>query len=451
MSAVEKEFIFDAVVGFLTSPIWNSPVRTFIEQNSLVFDADGDNHEAYQEIHKKYKEMVETLLSSFLKDVGIFEEQFMKACQEGSGSPQFNSINRDVFDQMWAAEDFEVFKRLMIQRNIELQLQALQLLQQIHNVQMPVPVAMPTPIQMPMPVPAALPSSVPPASVMDEDAIMQEVLKRSMQEFESKQKDAKAKTEQEFEKTLAESEEENKRLAEIARREQEELEKALQISLETQKKQAAEAEKLRDEVKQSTSKPSPQPTPTESKPVPKPSPVESKAATKASPAASKTAPKPSPVKSKSPTQPKSQTSGLPPLSGQAPPLSGQAVKKTVETPASAAEGWLKSAKEDAASSTSVTTTQKEITEEELQRRAAYLKQQRDKLLALKKEEREKSLTKYTEQQPKARPTSSRAAHRVTAGEQVDSPASKSSEDDGRKLAMRRALADCLKREVIDKN
>ena len=35
MSAVEKEFIFDAVVGFLSSPIWNTPVRSFIEQNSL--------------------------------------------------------------------------------------------------------------------------------------------------------------------------------------------------------------------------------------------------------------------------------------------------------------------------------------------------------------------------------------------------------------------------------
>ena len=70
---------------------------------------------------------------------------------------------------------------------------------------------------------------------------------------------------------------------------------------------------------------------------------------------------------------------------------------------------------------------------------------------MKKQEREKHLTKYTEQQPKARPTSSRAAHRVTAGEQVDSPPSKSGEDDGKKLAMRRALADCLKREVIDKN
>lgn len=35
MATVEGEFIFDAVGGFLTSPIWNYPVRTFIEQNSL--------------------------------------------------------------------------------------------------------------------------------------------------------------------------------------------------------------------------------------------------------------------------------------------------------------------------------------------------------------------------------------------------------------------------------
>lgn len=33
--SVEQEFIVDAVVGFLSSPIWNTPVRSFIEQNSL--------------------------------------------------------------------------------------------------------------------------------------------------------------------------------------------------------------------------------------------------------------------------------------------------------------------------------------------------------------------------------------------------------------------------------
>ena len=115
-------------------------------------------------------------------------------------------VTKDVFDQMWAAEDFDVFKRLMIQKNIELQMQALQILQQLHNVQMPMPT------QMPMPVPAAPPSATPvTAPTMDEDAIMQEVLRRSKEEYESKQKDAKAKTDQEFEKTIAESKEESER------------------------------------------------------------------------------------------------------------------------------------------------------------------------------------------------------------------------------------------------
>ena len=118
---------------------------------------------------------------------------------------------------MWAAEDYEVFKRLMIQKNIELQLQALQLLQQVHNVQMPLPIPMQNQIPMPVSVappksvPMAPSSSVPPPPGADEDAIMQEVLRRSKEEFESKQKDAKAKTEQEFERTLAESTEESKR------------------------------------------------------------------------------------------------------------------------------------------------------------------------------------------------------------------------------------------------
>lgn len=136
------------------------------------------------------------------------------------------------------------------------------------------------------------------------------------------------------------------RLRQIAKREQEELEKALQISLEAQKKQTAEAEKLRDEVKQSAPKTTPQPTLVDSKPAPKPSPAASKTVPKPSPSESKTTPKPSPVKGKSPTQPEAKTSGLPPLSGQ--------TKKEVEKPSEAAAGWLKSAKEEVASSTSVT-------------------------------------------------------------------------------------------------
>lgn len=74
------------------------------------------------------------------------------------------------------------------------------------------PMPMPMPTQMPVPVPAAPPSVAPAvAPNLDEDAIMQEVLKRSKEEYESKRKDAKGKTEQELEKTIAESKEENER------------------------------------------------------------------------------------------------------------------------------------------------------------------------------------------------------------------------------------------------
>lgn len=52
---------------------------------------------------------------------------------------------------------------------------------------------------------------------------------------------------------------------------------------------------------------------------------------------------------------------------------------------------------------------------ELQKREEYLKQQRDKLLALKKKERNKNLSTFTEEQAKSRPKSARAAREVTAG------------------------------------
>ena len=40
-------------------------------------------------------------------------------------------LNSYKFDfQVWAADNYEIFKRMMIQKNIELQLQALELIQQ---------------------------------------------------------------------------------------------------------------------------------------------------------------------------------------------------------------------------------------------------------------------------------------------------------------------------------
>ena len=91
------------------------------------------------------------MLKSFMEDIGISEDQFTRACSfdtrhmktdmHTSVFEQVNdsiififiidfSCNFDFIIQVWAADEFEVFKRMMIQKNIELQLQALELLQQ---------------------------------------------------------------------------------------------------------------------------------------------------------------------------------------------------------------------------------------------------------------------------------------------------------------------------------
>lgn len=105
----------------------------------------------------------------------------------------------------------------MIQKNIELQLQALQIFQQIHNAQMPMP--MPMPMQMQVPVAIPTPHSTSPATgapsaaaaQLEEDAIMREVLRKSKEEYEAQRKSAEGKVDKELEKTLAESQDESNR------------------------------------------------------------------------------------------------------------------------------------------------------------------------------------------------------------------------------------------------
>lgn len=41
---------------------------------------------------------------------------------------------QNIFEQIWAANDYEMFKRMMTQKNVELQLQALELIEQKYGV-----------------------------------------------------------------------------------------------------------------------------------------------------------------------------------------------------------------------------------------------------------------------------------------------------------------------------
>ena len=64
-----------------------------------------------------------------MSDLEISAEQFDEACRRADGllASKFKQI---LFEQIWAANDYQIFVRFMTQRNIELQLQALEILAQ---------------------------------------------------------------------------------------------------------------------------------------------------------------------------------------------------------------------------------------------------------------------------------------------------------------------------------
>lgn len=68
-----------------------------------------------------------------MTELGISEEQFAKACEmaEGVLASKLKSV---LFEELWAAENFEVFVRLMSRRNVELQLEALDTLAQQYGL-----------------------------------------------------------------------------------------------------------------------------------------------------------------------------------------------------------------------------------------------------------------------------------------------------------------------------
>lgn len=87
-----------------------------------------------------------------------------------------------------------------------------------------------------------------------------------------------------------------------------------------------------------------------------------------------------------------------------------------------------------------------LSPDELKQRQQYLKQQRDKLVAMKKKEREKQLLAAEQTQPQ-RPVSARNARSVLQGDQQK----KVDPEEEKKLAMRKAIANRLKSELLGNN
>ncbi|XP_033916170.1 cilia- and flagella-associated protein 36 [Melopsittacus undulatus] len=127
----DVEWVVDTIAGFLRGPAWSIPILEFMEQKCDVFDDEEESKLSYTEIYQEYQALVEKLLEDYLKEVGINEEKF----QEAFSSPLAKThTSQAILQTVLAAEDFRLFKKMMVQKNIEMQLQALSIIKERNGV-----------------------------------------------------------------------------------------------------------------------------------------------------------------------------------------------------------------------------------------------------------------------------------------------------------------------------
>ncbi|XP_047458723.1 cilia- and flagella-associated protein 36 isoform X3 [Mugil cephalus] len=418
MSEDDSEWVVESIVGYLGSPEWVIPVTDFMENKCTVFDDEDENKLSYTEIHQQYKRLVEKLLENYMQEVGINEQQFLDACT----SPFAKSRTlQSVFQPVLATDDFQMFRSLMVQKNMELQLQALRVIKETNGE-----------------LPECLTDGVDVMTELQQQEmkILQEVLKKSKEEYDEEMS-RKLLVEEEVGSTSSRCS--DKPVAEIDEAKTSTSSPGQQSNAAKVNHSKREGGKTSATAKSSSSSKS---TPgVEARVLP---------AVRA------------PVK---PSEPSTCTS----------PQTKEQSGSSSSSSQTSAEAWLEEAHKEAGFSKPY----KELSasqQEQLQQRAAYLRQQRDKLHALRKEQQktrqmtppEEAPTKPTPAPTSTTPEAEGQSQRngacsppppppplapapPTAQHSPNSSNQKEiSAEERKKLQKRKHLADKLKEEVIKK-
>jgi len=234
--ASEYDWLFDYIVSFLKSPPWTTPLNSFIDENCIIFDSDEENKLSYTECHQRFIELIDQLLESNLSEIGVTQEQFVEACVKGQNS----AINNIIFGQLLAVDDFLTFKKMMVKRNVELELEAMKELQAATEKQ-----------QNKAKEEPALPASAAAAEIEKEyERELAEVLRLSEEQAKQEQSQL-TDAEAELQAVLAASMADYELAQQEARRQEAELEHAIAMSIAIQSEQLKQIQ-LEEEEKKST-------------------------------------------------------------------------------------------------------------------------------------------------------------------------------------------------------
>ncbi|EQC25568.1 hypothetical protein SDRG_16586 [Saprolegnia diclina VS20] len=118
----DSEWVFDFIMNLFQSPAWEVPIMSFIDENCASFDTDDENKFIYTDLHQQFRDVVDGVLTANLAEIGISAADFADICVQCRNSTE---ISMAVVNQILAIDDFLTFKKLMVKRNLELELEVI--------------------------------------------------------------------------------------------------------------------------------------------------------------------------------------------------------------------------------------------------------------------------------------------------------------------------------------
>ncbi|KAI5691213.1 The ARFlike 2 binding protein BART [Leishmania braziliensis] len=127
----ESRWITEALVQFSASPVWLTPIDNFLDGNCCIFRNESEMQLEYTIVHNKFKELVDSLLTSFLTELGVPMGAAVEALQSSLASSKETSDSRSerqaankLLKQILNADNFSYFYTMMVKRNLELDILA---------------------------------------------------------------------------------------------------------------------------------------------------------------------------------------------------------------------------------------------------------------------------------------------------------------------------------------
>eukprot|EP00201_Polytomella_parva_P008975 CAMPEP_0175059668 /NCGR_PEP_ID=MMETSP0052_2-20121109/12562_1 /TAXON_ID=51329 ORGANISM="Polytomella parva, Strain SAG 63-3" /NCGR_SAMPLE_ID=MMETSP0052_2 /ASSEMBLY_ACC=CAM_ASM_000194 /LENGTH=291 /DNA_ID=CAMNT_0016325247 /DNA_START=32 /DNA_END=903 /DNA_ORIENTATION=- len=120
-------WVSEAIVDFLRGPLYIHPLMEFIDVNCLVFTPEEENKFVYTEVHSQFKDLVDKLLTDFIEELGLTEEEFFEIVSEAKG----DKLTKFVVTTLLTVDDFMMFKAMMVKRNCDLTNQVLEAVEKV--------------------------------------------------------------------------------------------------------------------------------------------------------------------------------------------------------------------------------------------------------------------------------------------------------------------------------